>query len=147
MSQTKQLCTFFLDGSFYGIDVVNVQEVIRYQEMTRVPLAPPDVRGLINLRGQIVVAVDTRCRLKLSPAPRDALPMNVVIRADHSVASLLVDEIGDVIEVDVDSMESVPETVSAAARNVLRGVYKLDGQLLLELDTDRIVGDRARRAA
>lgn len=147
MSNPRQLCTFTLNQFLYGIEVIRVQEVIRYQDMTRVPLAPPDVRGLINLRGQIVVAIDTRRRLGLPEAPPDMLPMNVVIRTEEGAASLLVDEIGDVIEVSADDLDVVPELVPSSTRAVLRGVYKLPSQLLLELDVDKVVGERDKRAA
>lgn len=147
MSEARQICTFLVDGLFYGIDVVKVQEVIRYQEMTRVPLAPPDIFGLINLRGQIVTAIDTRKRLGLAASRHaDALPMNVVLRTDDGGASLLVDEIGDVIEVSGMTSDAVPETVPAQARAVLKGVYKLDGKLLLELDTEKLFARSAAAA-
>src|SRR5271163_1577491 len=111
MSTSHQLCTFMLDGLYFGVDVQKVQEVICYQEMTRVPLAPPVVRGLINLRGQIVTAIDMRRRLDLPALPEGKLPMNVVIRTDGGPVSLLVDEIGDVMEVDSASYERPPETL------------------------------------
>ena len=99
MSIQQQLCTFYLDGLFFGVEVQKVQEVIRYQEMTHIPLASRVVQGLINLRGQIVTAIDLRRRLELNERPADKLPMNVVIRTDDGPVSLLVDEIGDVVEV------------------------------------------------
>src|ERR1700746_2142964 len=99
MSKSHLLCTFILDGLYFGVDVLKVQEIIRYQEMTRVPLAPPVVRGLINLRGQIVTAIDLRRRLELTDRPADQLPINVVVHTDDGAVSLLVDEIGDVLEV------------------------------------------------
>src|SRR5206468_4583870 len=100
----------YLDGLFFGVDVLTVQEVICYQEMTRVPLASKVVSGLINLRGQIVTAIDLRRRLELRERPADRLPMNVVVRTDDGAVSLLVDEIGDVLEVDEESFERPPET-------------------------------------
>ena len=139
MAAHLQFTTFFLDGLFFGIDVLKVQEVILYQDMTRVPLAPPEVMGLINLRGQIVTALDLRRRLGLRPRPADARPLNVVVRTDDGPVSLLVDEIGDVLEIAEDQMERPPETVDACARELLRGVYKLEGRLLLILDTERTV--------
>ncbi|MBS2020709.1 MAG: chemotaxis protein CheW, partial [Deltaproteobacteria bacterium] len=96
LGESRQLCTFLIDGMLFGVDVTNVQEVIRYQEMTRVPLASSTVRGLINLRGQIVTAIDMRARLGLPPRADQALPMNVVASTGDGVVSLLVDEIGDV---------------------------------------------------
>ena len=139
MSSAKQYCTFYLDGLFFGVEVQTVQEVIRYQEMTRVPLASRVVSGLINLRGQIVTAIDLRRRLGLPDRPADRQPMNVVVRSEEGIVSLLVDEIGDVQEVEDDLFESPPETLRGEARELIRGSYKLDGRLLLVLDTQRAV--------
>src|SRR5947209_10999500 len=99
MASDRQYCTFTVDGHHFGVDVLKVQEIIRYQEMTRVPLAHPVVRGLINLRGQIVTAIDLRRRLDLPDRPPDQLPVNVVVKTDDGAVSLLVDEIGDVLDV------------------------------------------------
>jgi purine-binding chemotaxis protein CheW len=139
MSSEQQYCTFYLDGLFFGVEVRKVQEVIRYQEMTRVPLAPPVIKGLINLRGQIVTAIDLRRRLSLRPRPQDQLPMNVVVRTDEGALSLLVDEIGDVLEVTDETFERPPETIDGVARELVRGVYKLRERLLLILDTEKAV--------
>jgi purine-binding chemotaxis protein CheW len=136
---TQQYATFYLDGFFFGIEVLQVQEVLRYQEMTRVPLAPEVVEGLINLRGQIVTAIDMRKRLKLRPRPEGMLPMSMVVRGADGAVSLLVDEIGDVVEVDRESFERPPENLEGVARELIRGVYKLKHRLLLVLDTERAV--------
>lgn len=135
----KQLCTFLVDGLLFGIDVTRVQEVIRYQEMTPVPLAPSVIHGLINLRGQIVTAIDLRTRLQLSRRRADELPVNVVARDEEGVVSLLVDEIGDVVEVDESSFEPPPETLNPASKALIHGVYKLEPQLLLLLNTELAV--------
>lgn len=137
MNPSKQFVTFNLDSLFLGVDVLKVQEVIRYQQMTRVPTAPSMVEGLINLRGQIITAIDLRRRLKLSDRPEGQLPMNVVVRTDDGALSLLVDEIGDVVEIDDRSFERVPETVTGLIRDLISGVYKLEGRLLLILDTEK----------
>jgi purine-binding chemotaxis protein CheW len=139
MTNTKQFCTFFVNGLFFGVEVLKVQEVIRYQVMTRVPLAPPTIQGLINLRGQIVTAIDLRRRLELQPRDPDQLPMNVVVRSDDGAVSLLVDEIGDVVEIQDDIYERPPETLKGVARDLVQGVYKLKERLLLVLDTERTV--------
>jgi purine-binding chemotaxis protein CheW len=139
MASAEQFCTFFLDGHFFGTPVPQVQEVIQYQGMTRVPLAPSVVSGMINLRGQIVPAIDLRRRLGLPDRPAGKLPMNVVVRTAEGAVSLLVDEIGDVIEVEAEALEPPPETLQGLARDVVRGVYKLPRALLLVLDTDRAV--------
>lgn len=138
-SNTKQFCTFFVNGLFFGVEVLKVQEVIRYQDMTRVPLAPAMIQGLINLRGQIVTAIDLRRRLELAPRTAEDLPMNVVVRSEDGAVSLLVDEIGDVIEIQDDSYERPPETLQGVARELVQGVYKLKAQLLLILDTEKTV--------
>ncbi len=139
MVEEKQFCTFFLEGLFFGVGVQKVQEVIRFQEMTRVPQAPPVVQGLINLRGQIVTAIDLRRRLELSERGEGQRPMNVVIRTEDGPVSLLVDEIGDVVEVEGETFELPPETLRGVARELVLGVYKLKDRLLLLLDTARVV--------
>ena len=139
MADSHQYCTFYLDGHYFGLDVLNVQEIIRYQEMTRVPLASPVVRGLINLRGQIVTAIDLRERLQMPPRDGDRLPTNVVVRGDDGAVSLLVDEIGDVLEIADDTLEQPPATVTGLTRELVRGVCKLADQLLLVLDTERAI--------
>jgi len=135
----RQYATFFADGLFFGVEVVQVQEVLRYQEMTRVPLAPQVVEGLINLRGQIVTAIDVRRRLNLRPRPAGLMPMSMVVRTAEGAVSLLVDEIGDVVEVQAESFERPPENLEGMARELIRGVYKLKDRLLLVLDTERTV--------
>lgn len=137
-TETRQLCTFLVDGMLFGVDVMHVQEVFRYQEMTIVPLASSMVRGLINLRGQIVTAIDMRARLGLASRDKDSLPMNVVTTTADGVVSLLVDEIGDVLEVEARAFEVAPATIGAAFRDLVPGVFKLEGKLLLLLDAEKV---------
>jgi purine-binding chemotaxis protein CheW len=140
MSATQQqFCTFLIQGLMYGVEVETVQEVIRHQEMTGVPLAPDVVAGLINLRGQIVTAIDLRRRLGVGERREGELPTNVVVRTSDGAVSLLVDEIGDVVEVEEKDFEEVPDTLASASRELIRGVYKLNNELLLVLDTQRSV--------
>ena len=139
MSGHRQFCTFLLDGLYFGVEVHKVQEVIRYQEMTRVPLASRVIQGLINLRGQIVTAIDLRRRLELRERPQELQPMNVVVRTDDGPTSLLVDSIGDVVEVPEEAFERPPETLRGVARELIRGAYKLRDRLLLVLDVNRTV--------
>lgn len=139
MASNQQFCTFYLNDLFFGVEVEKVQEVIRFQETTRVPLAPGIIGGLINLRGQIVTALDLRKRLELPERREQEVPMNVVIRTDEGALSLLVDEIGDVVEVQQSEFESVPDTLGGTARELIRGAFKLKDRLLLLLDTDKAV--------
>lgn len=139
MNTKQTYCTFLLNHLYLGVEVQQVQEVLRHQKMTRVPLASGVVRGLMNLRGQIVTALDLHRRLGLPDAETDRPPMNVVIRTNDGSVSLLVDEIGDVLELDSNEFESPPETLRGVPRELIRGAYKLDGRLLLVLATDVVL--------
>jgi purine-binding chemotaxis protein CheW len=137
MPTSQQFCTFFLEGSLFGVPVPQVQEVIRFHEMTRVPLAPQVVEGMINLRGQIVIAIDLGKKLSL-PARKDGeLPVNVVVRSADGAVSLIVDEIGDVVEVEDSTFEAPPETLQGPVREMILGVHKLQGRLMHVLDTEK----------
>jgi len=140
MSVKRQFCTFFLDGEMFGIDVLNIQEVMRFQETTAVPLAPPVIRGLLNLRGSIVSTIDLRRRFGMRDLAGEALPMNIVTQTGTGLASFLVDRIGEVIEVDEAAFEVPPETLAGEARRLIEGVYKLASGLLLILNVERAVG-------
>lgn len=140
MGHSRQYCTFTLDGHVFGVDVMQVQEVLRAQGTTRVPLAAGVVEGLINLRGQIVTAIDLRRRLELPARTTGRPPMNIVVRTEAGAVSLLVDEIGDVVEVDESAFERPPETLQGIARELIPGAYKLTDRLLLILDTHKAAG-------
>lgn len=135
----RKFCTFTLDRFYFGIEVARVQEVIRHQDMTRVPLAVSHIRGLINLRGQIVTAIDLRRRLQLPERTGDTLPMNVVVRSDDGAISFLVDEIDEVVEVDQAVFEPPPHNVAKVARELIRGIYKFPNRLMLVLDVDAVL--------
>ena len=116
MIQHLQFCTFYLDDLLFGVPLTDVQEVMKHTAMTLVPLAPSVVSGLINLRGQIVTAIDLRQKLEFPPRRTRKLPMNVVVNNDEGAVSLLVDEIGDVVEVNEDAFEPPPETLRGKVR-------------------------------
>ena len=143
----RQYCTFTVAGLFLGIDVLRVQEVLKHQQLTRVPLAPSEIGGLINLRGQIVTAIDLRSRLGLNKSDGQAQPMNVVVRTDDGSASLLVDAIRDVVTVDSAAFEPVPHTLAGVGREMFTGTYKLKDELLLILDTDKVFAGAKAEAA
>lgn len=137
MSERKQFCTFFLDDRLFGVDVLKIQEVLRYQPTTAVPLAPSVIRGLLNLRGSIVSTLDLRRRFGMPPLEENALPTNVVSQTSTGLISLLADRIGDVVEVEQADFEPAPETLDATARELIDGVYKLPAGLLLILNVER----------
>jgi purine-binding chemotaxis protein CheW len=137
VAQAHQFCTFYLDKLLFGVEIEKVQEVIRYLELTGIPLAPDVFSGLMNLRGQIITAIDLRRRLELPSRPQEMLPMNVVIRSADGAISFLVDRIGDVVEVNDESFERPPATLQGKLREVILGVHKLEKQLMHVLDTEK----------
>ena len=137
MANARQFCTFYLENYFFGIELLKVQEVLREMELTKVPLAPHAVRGLMNLRGQIVIAVDLRRQLGLRERPDNEPAINVIVRAGEATVSLLVDEIGDVVEITDESFEPPPETLRGTVRAAICGAHILEKQLMHVLDIDR----------
>lgn len=134
-----RLCTFHVDHLLVGIEVGRVQEVVRHQATTPVPLAPAAVEGLINLRGQIVTAIDLRRLLALAPRPQDVRPMHAVVRLEGEAISLLVDRPGEVVEPQADGFGPVPATAPARLREVFSGACTLAHGLLLVLDPARLI--------
>lgn len=138
---TTQLCTFRVGRDRLGIAAADVNEVLRHGPTTPVPLAPPGVVGLVNLRGRIATVVDLRVRLgrpRRGKAPVGG-SFGVVLQSRRNVVSLLVDRVGDVLEVDETTFEPVPETVPEPARSLIAGTYKLKKGLVLVLDTEKAV--------
>ena len=136
---SKQYATFWLADALYGIEVERVREVLRQQDITHVPLAPTTVAGLINLRGQVVTTIDLRERLDLRHDDGDEQPMLVVVLVAGESIALLVDRIGGVVDVADEQFEPPPDTLIGPARDLVRGAYKLEAQLLLSLDVDTAV--------
>lgn len=137
--QNRMYATFFIEDHFFGVEVERVQEIFATQEITPVPLAPPVIAGLINLRGEIVTALELRNRLGFPPRPDGMEAMSVVIRTAEGAVNLLVDQIGDVIEVTPALFEPPPETVDPQLASVLDGVYKLDDRIFLALNTEEVI--------
>jgi purine-binding chemotaxis protein CheW len=130
--------TFYLDDQLIGVPVERVQEVLQSVRLTPVPLAPPVVAGLLNLRGQIVVAQDLRVRLGWGPRPAERPSAHAVVRLGAERVSLVFDRVGDVLEVNAMDVEPVPPTMPDAVQSASAGVAKRVGApLLLLLDLDR----------
>ena len=141
LNDDQQYCTFLLERLLFGVQVDRVQEVLRPQPITRVPMAPAGASGLLNLRGQIVTAIDLRSRLDLPRAEDEDALMNVVIRTGvDSVVSLQVDSIDEIVTVNESTFERAPDTLDRNVRQLITGAYKLDNTLLLCLDVDKVVG-------
>ena len=133
----QEYCTFYIDDFFLGILVSSVQEIVKHQKMTKVPLAPLEVEGLINLRGHIVTAIDLRKRLGIEDIRNENfLTTNIIVKDSHNdKVSLLVDKIGDVITIDDETLEKPPHTLNGEISELILGAYKLKESLLLVLDT------------
>ena len=136
---SRQFATFEVDGQLFGVEVETVQEVLSYNEYTPVPLAPPAVGGLFNLRGQVIAAVDLRVQLGLVRQALQGPLMNVILRGDGEPVSLLVDRIGEVVDLDDEAFEGPPDTLSGPTRELVTGTFKMDGRLMLALDVNQAV--------
>ena len=135
-----QFCTFFLNEIYFGIDVMQVQEVIRYQETTPVPLCANYIRGLINLRGQIITVIELKRRLEMNQEiTTEEASFNIILENHTQPVSLLVDKMGDVVEVDDKDFEPTPATLKGKISQMLYGAYKFENEFLLILDVEKIL--------
>jgi purine-binding chemotaxis protein CheW len=146
MSDVKQFCTFYVAQGLYGVEVLKVQEVIQFHETTEIPLADPVIRGLMNLRGSIVSSINLRRRFGLEPLEDGIAPTNVVTQTGNGLVSFEVDRIGDVVEVTEAAYEPVPGTMANETRGMIEGVYKLQDELLMILNLDRVLDLEASAA-
>ncbi len=140
MTGQKQYCTLRVADLLLGIEVGEIQEIIRDTSFTPVPMAHPAIRGLINLRGQIVTAIDLRRRAGLASADDGAEYMTMVLGTAEEPLALVVDSVGDVVEVAAEAFEPPPDTLRGEARRMIDGAYKLERELLLVLNL-RVVLD------
>jgi len=122
-----------------GVPVLAVRDVLGYHAITRIPLAPPEVAGSLNLRGRIVTAIDLRCRLGLPPRDADARAMSVVVDRDGELYSLLADSVGDVLPLPLAQRSANPPTLDPLWRDVSTGVHRLGERLVILLDVERIL--------
>lgn len=145
-------CTFWLDREQFAVPMLEVQEVIQQQVLTPVPMAPPLLRGLMNLRGTLVVSIDMRRRLQLPPVVDESESIQVIVNGAGSLFGLMVDQMGDVVELDPATAQSPPGNSLAGSRQLIREVYPLEQGLLTVLDVERILeidlgqGETAREA-
>lgn len=139
MSTRRQLCTFHVGEHLFGLDIERVQEILLPPPLTRVPGAPPEVAGLLNLRGQIVPAIDLRRRLELPVGPATTEAPHVVLRGDDGAVSLRVDAIGDILPLPAAEQAPVPDNLRGPLRALLLGVHALPDRLLLVLSADAVV--------
>lgn len=139
--QSSDYLTVIIAGQMFGIPVLQVQDVLGAQKVTRIPLAPPEVAGSLNLRGRIVTAINVRKRLGLDAATDgSSREMSVVVEHEDELYSLVIDRVGDVLTLYNKDFESNPPTLDPLWRGVSQGIYRLDRQLLVILDVARLLG-------
>jgi purine-binding chemotaxis protein CheW len=138
-NELHEFVSITISGQLFGIPVLQVQDVLGPQRITRVPLAPPEVAGSLNLRGHIVTAIDLRKRLRLPPLPEGQSSMSVVVDGGGQLYSILVDSVGEVLNLDADSIERNPTMLDAVWREVSGGIYRLEKALLVVLDVGRVL--------
>ncbi len=138
--ETQDFVTMFIEGQLFGIPVLTVQDVLGPQKITRIPLAPPEVAGSLNLRGRIVTAIDVRLRLGLPPRPADGKPvMSIVVDHKGELYSLMVDNVGEVLSLSSDDFERHPATLDPRWREISTGIYRLKETLLVVLDVSKLL--------
>lgn len=137
--ETEDFVTMLIEGHLFGIPVLTVQDVLGPQKITRIPLAPREIAGSLNLRGRIVTAIDVRLRLDLQPRATDAKSMSVVVDQSGELYSLMVDSVGEVLTLPQAKFERNPPTLDLKWREFSLGIYRLEGNLLVVLDVGRLL--------
>jgi purine-binding chemotaxis protein CheW len=146
-AETQDYVTMYIEGQLFGIPVLTVQDVLAPQKITRIPLAPPEVAGSLNLRGRIVTAIDVRKRLRLKARDEQAKTMSVVVDHGGELYSLMVDQVGEVLSLPAAAFERNPPTLDPLWRDFSAGIYRLDGKLLVVLDVSRLLDFTRTEAA
>ena len=136
---SQDYVTMMIADHLFGIPVLQVQDVLGHQRITRIPLAPPEVAGALNLRGRIVTAIDVRQRLHLASRPKDKPGMSIVVDLRGELYSLMVDSVGEVLSLSARDYERNPATLDPRWREVSTGIYRLNGQLMVVLDVPRLL--------
>ncbi|CAK0746981.1 purine-binding chemotaxis protein CheW [Azospirillaceae bacterium] len=143
----QDFVTMTIAEQLFGIPVLQVQDVLGHQKITRIPLAPPEVAGSLNLRGRIVTAIDVRLRLGLPPRPKDKPGMSIVVDLRGELYSLMVDSVGEVLSLSNEDFERNPATLDSRWREVSTGIYRLNNQLMVVLDVSRLLNFANMEAA
>jgi purine-binding chemotaxis protein CheW len=145
--ENNDFVTMTISGQLFGIPVLGVQDVLGPQAITRIPLAPAEVAGTLNLRGRIVTAIDVRKRLRLPERNADSKGMSIVVDHAGELYSLMIDSVGEVLNLPADRFERNPATLDPLWREVSAGIYRLEKQLLVVLDVDQLLNFKKAEAA
>lgn len=136
---TEEFVTFTIADQLFGIPVLKVQDVLSSYQITRIPLAPPEIMGSLNLRGRVVTAIDLRTRLGLRARGKDAETMSIVADHDSELYSLVVDAVGEVLALSTSNFDRNPPTLDPKLRAFSDGIFRLDGRLMVVLDVTRLL--------
>ena len=139
--------TAMIGGQLFGLPILRVQDVFAPERLTRVPLAPPEIAGVLNLRGRIVTLIDMRCRLGLGQRDEKQPAMAIGVELRGESYGLLIDNVGEVLKLDVTACEPNPTNLDPRLASVSTGIHRLDGQLLMVLDVDRVLDIAVKAAA
>ena len=141
-TSSSEFLTFMIEGQRFGIPILQVQDVLGRQKVTRVPLAPPEVVGSLNLRGRIVTAINVKKRLGIegsSDHDDNYMDMSVVVEHDHELYSLVIDSVSDVMRFEKREIEATPPTLDSVWRDISDGIFRLDKELLIILNIEKLI--------
>jgi purine-binding chemotaxis protein CheW len=138
-TDSVEYVTVLIGGQLFGLPINRVQDVFMPEAITRVPLAPGEIAGVLNLRGRIVTVIDMRRRLRLPPSEDDSSCMAVGIEYKGESYGLLIDQVGEVLRLPADGLEKNPGNLDRRWAMVSGGVQRLDGRLLVVLDVDQVL--------
>ncbi len=145
--RAKDYLTIKIAEQRFGIPVLQVQDVLREQAVTKIPMAPPEVAGSLNLRGRIVTAIDVRKRLGLPPIENGKPCMSVVVEHKNELYSLIIDTVGDVQSLDGRQFEKNPNTLDPIWRDISTGIFQLKDNLLIIVDVSKLLENLNEKAA
>lgn len=137
--RTIELATFYIGDSICGIDILNIQEINRHLEVTKVPQSPDYVLGVLNLRGRIVTVIDLGKKLGLTPIEKSRANRNIIVESKDEFIGLFVDRIGDVLVAESDRIEAPPANIGGVQGRFFKGVYKTTSKLIGVLDTEEVL--------
>lgn len=145
--RAKDYLTIKIADQRFGIPVLQVQDVLREQAVTKIPMAPPEVAGSLNLRGRIVTAINVRKRLGLPPIENGKSCMSVVVEHQNELYSLIIDSVGDVLSLDGSQFEKSPNTLDPIWRDISTGIFQLKNDLLIIVDVSKLLENLHDKAA
>lgn len=138
-TETTELLTVYIDNQIFGLPILQVQDVLNVESMTKIPLAAKEIAGSLNLRGRIVTAIHVRHRIGLPPTDPNQKFMSIVVEFEDELYSLMFDRVGDVMHLSIGDYEQNPSTLDPKFRDVADGIYRMSDQLLVVIDIPKLL--------